>query len=207
MDSISLPLLGLIAGSAAASGVRLYATIAVLGYLGRAGILDLPPDLQVLTHPWVILVAAALYVVEFVADKIPIVDSVWDAAHTFIRVPAAVLLGFTALGGVAEPMRTIAALVAGGVALSAHGLKASARAAINTSPEPATNWVASFIEEGLVAALLYLAVRHPLAAVVIAAGIVVIFVLALRWVIRALRRLSRRSAPGGRAPTSSCTPR
>jgi len=202
MDPISLPLVGLIAGSAAACGVRLYATIAILGYLGRSGLLGLPPGLQVLTHPWVILIAAALYVVEFVADKIPIVDSVWDTIHTFIRVPAAVLLGFAAFGGVPEPMRTIAALVAGGVALSAHGLKASARAAINTSPEPVTNWVASFIEEGLVAALLYLAVKHPLAALVIAASIIVIFVLALRWVIRTLRRLSRRSAPSGRVSTA-----
>lgn len=105
MDLISIPLVGLIAGSAVASGVRLHATIAVLGYLGRSGMLDLPLGLQVLTHPWVILTAAALYVVEFVADKIPIVDSVWDAVHTFIRVPAAVLLGLTALGGVPEPMR------------------------------------------------------------------------------------------------------
>jgi hypothetical protein len=92
MESISLPLVGLIAGSAAASGVRLYVTIAVLGYMGRLGVLDLPPGLRVLTHPWVILVAAGLYVVEFVADKIPIVDSLWDTVHTFIRVPAAALL-------------------------------------------------------------------------------------------------------------------
>src|SRR5512136_2226083 len=104
MESISLPLAGLIAGSAVASGIRLYATIAVLGYLGRSGALELPPELQVLTHPWVILIAAALYVVEFVADKIPIVDSVWDTVHTFIRVPAAVLLGLAAFHGVSEPM-------------------------------------------------------------------------------------------------------
>jgi Domain of unknown function (DUF4126) len=103
MESISLPLVGLVAGSAAASGVRLYATIAVLGYMGRLGVLDLPPGLRVLTHPGVILVAAALYVVEFVADKIPIVDSLWDTVHTFIRVPAAALLGFSAFSGVSDP--------------------------------------------------------------------------------------------------------
>ena len=205
MDSISLPLVGLIAGSAAASGVRLYATIAVLGYLGNSGAVHLPPGLQVLTHPWVIAVAASLYLVEFIADKVPIVDSVWDAVHTFIRVPAGVLLGFSAFGQLPEPARVIAALVCGAITLSAHGLKSGARAAINTSPEPVTNGLASFAEEGFVAALLYLAIRHPLVSLVVAAVIIAAFLLAVRWVFRILRgflrRLGSRTVPRTRVAT------
>jgi hypothetical protein len=168
--------------------LRLYATVAVLGFLGRSGALALPPGLQPLTHQWVIIVAASLYLVEFLADKIPLVDSVWDFAHTFIRVPAAGLLAWAALASVPEHWRIIAALVCGGVALSAHGLKSSARAALNTSPEPVTNWLASLAEDGLTAFLLFLAVRYPLAAAVAAAAVVVIAAVCATWMWRVVRR-------------------
>jgi hypothetical protein len=197
LSELSLPLIGLLLGAAVASGLRLYATIAVLGFLGRAGALTLPPGLQVLTSQWVILVAASLYLVEFLADKIPLVDSVWDLVHTFIRIPAAALLAWAALSDVDETWRIVAALVCGGVALSAHGLKSSTRAVINTSPEPVTNWAASLAEDGLTAFLLFLAVKHPLAAA-IAAALVVILAAALgTWMWRALRRFRarRRVAP------------
>lgn len=202
MDSISLPLVGLMVGSAVASGVRLYATIAVLGYLGSSGAVHLPPGLQVLTHPWVIAVAASLYLVEFVADKIPIVDSVWDVVHTFIRIPAGVLLGFSAFGELSEPTRLIAALVCGAITLSAHGLKSGARAAINTSPEPITNGLASFAEEGFVAGLLYLAIRHPLVSLVVAAGICAAFLFALSRVVRIVRGFLRRLRSQSQASTA-----
>jgi len=149
-------LVGLLAGSSLASGLRLYATIAVLGYLGRIGALHLPGGLQVLVHPAVIATAAALYLVEFFADKIPFLDSVWDVIQTFVRVPASALLGWAALAHLPDPWRVVAALACGGVTLSAHGLKASARVAINTSPEPVTNWAASLAEDGTVAVLLWL---------------------------------------------------
>lgn len=192
-----LPLLGLLLGASVASGLRLYATVAALGFLGRSGALTLPPGLAILAHPWVIVVAAALYLVEFLADKIPIVDSIWDLVHTFIRVPAAALLAWAALGGVdvAEHWRVVAALLCGGVALSAHSLKSSTRAVINTSPEPVTNWLASLAEDGLTAFLLFLAVKYPLAAALVAAGVVILAVLLVTWMLRVLRRFlaSRRS--------------
>ncbi len=201
-----VPLIGLLLGAAVASGLRLYATVAVLGFLGRAGVVALPGGLSVLTHPWVIIVAASLYVVEFLADKIPIVDSVWDLVHTFIRVPAAALLGWAAFAGtgVPEHWRIVATLVCGGVALSAHGLKSSTRAVLNTSPEPVTNWVASIAEDGLTAFLIFLAVKYPIAAACVAAGVVVLAILLFAWMARTLRRFlaSRRAAPPGHRLTA-----
>ncbi len=185
---VTLPLVGLLLGAAVASGLRLYATVAVLGFLGREGLIALPPGLAPLTHAGVIVAAAALYLVEFLADKIPLVDSIWDLVHTFIRVPAAALLAWAGFSGAPEEWRIVAALVCGGVALSAHGLKASARAAVNASPEPVTNWLASLAEDGLTAFLLYLAVKHPLAAALSAAAVVVLAILLARWMWRALRR-------------------
>lgn len=186
-DGVSLALVGLLLGAAAASGLRLYATVAVLGFLGRAGLVTLPGGLSVLAREWVIVVASALYLVEFLADKIPLVDSAWDFVHTFIRVPAAALLGWAGLADVPEQWRVVAALVCGGVAFSAHGLKAGTRAALNTSPEPVTNWIASLSEDGLTALLLFLAVEHPLAAALAAAAAVVLAVALGAWIFRALR--------------------
>ena len=183
-----IPLIGLALGAAVASGLRVYATVAVLGFLGRSGVIALPHGLSVLTHEWVIVAAAALYLVEFLADKIPIVDSIWDLVHTFIRVPAAALLAWAAFSSVPEHWRVIATLVCGGVALSAHGLKSSTRAVINTSPEPVTNWLASLAEDGLTAFLIFLAVKYPVAAACVAAGVVVLALLLLAWMMRTLRR-------------------
>ena len=196
MSAELVPLIGLLLGASVASGLRLYATVAVIGFLGRSGVLTLPPGLHALTHAWVIVVAAALYLVEFLADKIPLVDSVWDAVHTFIRVPAAGLLAWAALANVPEHWRVIAALCCGGVALSAHGLKSSARAAINTTPEPVTNWLASLAEDGATAFLLYLAVRHPFAAALVAALVVVAAALLVTWMTRVVRRFFRRDRSG-----------
>ncbi|MGE5277388.1 MAG: DUF4126 domain-containing protein, partial [Acidobacteriota bacterium] len=184
-----LALAGLLAGTSLASGLRLYATIAVLGLLGRTGAVVLPPGLAVLTNQWVIVTAASLYLVEFLADKIPYVDSVWDAVHTFVRVPASALLAYAGLSGAPEHWRVIAALLCGGVTLSAHGLKSTARGAVNTSPEPASNWAASLTEDGTVAVLLWLAIAHPAAAIAAAVFVVAIAVLAAFWIRRFLRRL------------------
>ena len=195
-SDVSVGLIGLLLGAAVASGLRLYATVAVLGFLGRSGAIALPGGLAVLASPWVIVVASSLYLVEFLADKIPIVDSVWDLVHTFIRVPAAALLAWAGVSDLPEQWRILAALVCGGVALSAHGLKASTRAVINTSPEPVTNWAASLAEDGLTAILLFLAVKHPLAAALVAGAVVVLAVLLVTWMARTVRRFlaSRRAA-------------
>ncbi len=143
--------------------------------------------------------AASLYLVEFLADKIPIVDSIWDLVHTFIRVPAAALLAWAGVSNLPEEWRIAAALICGGVALSAHGLKSSTRAVLNTSPEPITNWVASLAEDGLTALLLFLAVKYPLAAAAVAAGVVVLAVLLVAWMARTLRRfLASRAGPARR---------
>jgi hypothetical protein len=185
----TLAVLGLLAGSAVASGLRLYATIAVLGFLGRIGTIQLPGELGILSNQWVILAAASLYVVEFLADKIPYIDSIWDVVQTFVRVPASALLAWAALAQVPDHWRLIAALLCGGVTHSAHGLKSSARVAINTSPEPVTNWAASLAEEGTVAFLLWLAVAHPVAALAAAGAVVLAAVLLFSWILRMIRRL------------------
>lgn len=151
----------------------------------------------------IIVLASALYLIEFVADKVPAVDSVWDAVHTFIRPPAAAVLGFAAFGGVAEPWRIAAALLCGTLALSSHGIKASTRLAINTSPEPFTNWAASFGEDVFVAALIWASVSHPAAALVVAGVVLVVAALLATWIYRMLRRLFR---PLSRSQAESSPP-
>jgi hypothetical protein len=193
MEPDLLAELGLASGAAAASGLRFYGTVAALGLLHHMGVLQLPASLAVLGHPAIIGLAATLYVAEFVADKVPVFDSVWDAIHTFIRIPAGAVLAFGLLHDVQEPWRTAAALLGGAVALSAHGLKASARLAANASPEPFSNWGLSFSEELAVVSVLWLAVAHPLAAVVVGIILLVSAVLAAGWIVRALRRLFGRT--------------
>lgn len=181
--------IGLAAGASVASGIRLYATVAALGLLHRLDVLRLPAGLEVLSHLPIIILASALYLIEFVADKVPAVDSVWDAIHTFIRAPAAAILGFAAFGNVAEPWRIGAALLCGTLALSSHGIKASSRLAINTSPEPVSNWAASFAEEIFVGVLLWLTVTHPVIALAVAAVVIVTAALLAAWIYRTLKRL------------------
>src|SRR5712691_10997242 len=141
-----LQTIGLALGAGFSSGLNLYATIATLGLLQRYGVIHLPGSMQVLSHPWVLGIAIALYAIEFVADKIPYVDTIWDAVHTLIRPPAAALLAYSATVAAPPEWRWGAALLAGGVALTSHGTKASTRAAVNTSPEPFSNWLLSFGE-------------------------------------------------------------
>jgi uncharacterized protein DUF4126 len=188
-----LPQIGLAAGAAVASGLRLYGTVAALGLLHRLGALQLPAGLEVLSQLPIIILASALYVIEFVADKIPAVDTVWDAVHTFIRAPAAAVLGFAAFSNVQESWRIAAALLCGTIALSSHGIKASTRLAINASPEPFSNWAASFGEDLAVGVLLWLVVAHPVAALVVAGVVVVVAALLATWIVRMLRRLFTRS--------------
>ena len=184
--------LGLALGAGFSSGLNLYATVATLGLLQRFGVLHLPPGLRILSHPWVLGVAIALYLIEFFADKIPYFDTIWDAIHTFIRPPAAALLAFAAAGGAPPEWRWGAALLAGGVALASHGTKASARAAVNASPEPLSNWALSFGEDVLAVWLTWMATAHPLATTVIVSVLVALSAFLLYHLFRFARRALQR---------------
>ena len=184
--------LGLALGAGFSSGLNLYATVATLGLLQRLGVLHLPQSLQVLSHPWVLGIAIALYLIEFLADKFPYFDTIWDAVHTFIRPPAAALLAFAAAGGAAPEWRWAAALLAGGVALTAHGTKASARAAVNTSPEPFSNWFLSFGEDILAVWLTWMATAHPLATTIVVAALVALSAFLVYHLFRFARRAIQR---------------
>ena len=187
-----LQTLGLALGAGFSSGLNLYATIATLGLLQRFGVIHLPASLQVLSHPWVVWIAIALYAIEFLADKIPYVDSVWDLAHTLIRPPAAALLAYGATVAAPPEWRWGAALLAGGVALTSHSAKASTRAAANTSPEPFSNWLLSLGEDTLAVWLTWMATVHPTATIVIVALLLVLAALLLFYLFRFLRRALQR---------------
>lgn len=189
---IDLPELGLAAGGAAASGLRLYGTVAALGILQRAGAMHLPGKLEVLGQTPILVLSCSLFLVEFLADKIPIVDTVWDAVHTFIRIPAAAALGFAALGDLKEPWRMGAALLCGTIAFSAHGMKAGTRLALNASPEPFSNWAASLSEDVLVAVLIWIVVAHPAVALAVGAAFLVAGVFLASWLYRAITGLFAR---------------
>jgi Domain of unknown function (DUF4126) len=173
--------LGAVLGTSFSSGLNLYATIVTLGLLQRFQVIHLPPTLQTLAHPWVLGIAATLYLIEFFADKIPYVDTIWDVIHSFIRPPAAALLAYASTGAVAAEWRWGAALLAGGVALTSHSAKASTRAAINTSPEPFTNWTLSFGEDLLAVWLTWMATAHPLAAVIVVGALLIVSALLIYY--------------------------
>ena len=205
MNADWLTTLGTAAGSAWLSGINLYATIVTLGVLQKFHLVKLPGDLNILGEWWVIGLAAALYLVEFFADKIPAVDTVWDAIHTFIRVPAGAILAATAFADFDPAVKTAAMILGGGIALGSHGAKAATRLAVNASPEPVSNVVLSLTEDVVAFGSTILMVFFPVAMLVI----VVIFLILMFWlmpkIIRALRRLFARlrglfiSAPHKRA--------
>ncbi len=161
-------------GASWVSGINLYAAVATLGLLSRFAHLKLPGELDVVTNWWVIGVALFLFVVEFIADKIPVVDSVWDVIHTFIRIPAGAVLAATAFGDFDRSVQVIALLVGGSLALSSHGTKASLRALVNASPEPFSNVAVSLAADVLVVVSVLLAVFLPvLVFFVIGAGLAI----------------------------------
>lgn len=164
-------------GAGWVSGINLYAAVATLGLLGRFTDLRLPGELDVLTSWWIIGLAGALYIVEFFADKIPYLDSIWDAIHTFIRIPAGAVLAATAFGDFDRSIQVVALLLGGGLALSAHGAKASARAAVNLSPEPFSNTIVSVFEDVLAVVAILLAVFLPVVLIVLVTLFVVASIL------------------------------
>lgn len=188
-------------GASWVSGINLYASVATLGLLGRFADLQLPGELQVLTSWWVIGVAIALYAIEFVADKVPYVDSTWDVIHTFIRVPAGAVLAASAFGDFEKSIQVIALLLGGGLALSSHGTKAATRAMLNASPEPVSNVVASIVEDILAVVSIIASVFLPvLLFLIVGAGLVVSF-LVFNRILRFLRQVAR-SIRGWFAPAT-----
>src|SRR5947209_4543488 len=176
-----LSTLGFAMGSAWLSGINLYACVVTLGLLQRFHLAHLPGDLDYLQHWWVIILAGSLYLIEFAADKIPAVDSVWDAIHTFIRVPAGAVLAASAFADFDPSVRLVALLAGGGVALSSHGTKAATRLALNTSPEPFSNIALSLLEDVVAVGASLLMAFHPLVILgVVAAFLVFAMLLARR---------------------------
>ena len=203
-----LETLGFALGTSFASGLNLYATVAAAGLFERFGIIYLPEPLQVLSHPLVLGLALALFVVEFVADKIPYVDSVWDAVHTFIRPPAAAFLSYIAFaGGVPEQWKIGAALLAGSVALTSHGAKATTRAAANVSPEPVSNWTLSLAEDSIAVFLAWFAAAHPVLAMGLTAVLVILAILLIWRLFRFFRQVVSRFGrrPSGGEPVATPT--
>lgn len=175
-------IIGIIAmsmGAAWASGINLYAAILVLGIMGMNGDMQLPPDLQILAHPMVIAAAGLMYMVEFTADKVPGVDSAWDALHTLVRVPAGAMLAAGAVGDVNPAIIVAAGILGGGVSLGTHAAKSGTRVLINTSPEPMTNWAASVAEDVAVIGGLWSALTYPGWFL----AFFVLFILFLIWVL------------------------
>jgi hypothetical protein len=184
-------LFALLAAIGFAAGLNLYATVAALGLLARFGHLPLPPGLELLESWPVVAASVVLFGVEFFADKIPAFDLIWNALHTFVRVPVAGLLAFQATRQLSPEMQLLATLLGAAVALAAHGGKTAARAAVTPSPEPLSNITLSLGEDVLAIGLTWLATRHPYAAGAVALAFVAIILILLRWVIRALRALFR----------------
>ena len=184
-------------GFSFAAGINLYATVAILGLASRYGWVDLPPQYRVFDNNWIIGIAIALYIVEFFADKIPWLDSLWDTVHTVIRPAGGALIAVATLGDASPGAKAVAALVGGTLAASTHLTKASTRAVANTSPEPFSNWFLSFIEDAFVIGLGALALKYPAAAAVVVLVCLVLIVAFASWIIRAVRRwlVQRTAAP------------
>lgn len=182
----------MLAATSFAAGLNVYATVGTLGLLSRAGVIELPASLDVLGSWWIIGVALAMFALEFFADKVPAFDLVWNALHTFIRIPVAALLAYVASSHLSPGLQLASAAVGGLIAFAAHGGKTALRAAVTPSPEPFSNMALSFGEDAGAIGLTWIATQHPYIAAAVVAVLLVSIVLLMRWVIRALRGLFRR---------------
>jgi hypothetical protein len=181
--------LSLALGSAWTSGINLYATVTVLGLLQKFGMTKLPGGLDVLDNWWIIGIAGGMYLVEFFADKIPYLDSVWDVIHTFIRVPAGAVVAYAATNHMDASVYTIATLLGGGLALSSHGTKAALRMGANLSPEPVSNWILSIVEDIVAFVGSLLSVFAPVLICIVLALFILFFLWFAPKVFRAIRRI------------------
>lgn len=184
----SIEALSLAMGTAWTSGINVYATVAALGLAGRFEMIQLPESLEVLSNPVVIAVACIMYAIEFFADKIPYVDNGWDVLHTFIRVPAGAILAARSLGDMSPALEMAALLAGGSIALAAHGTKATSRLAINSSPEPFSNWIASFLEDVAVLGGIWIIFNHPWLML----ALVMVFLVLTVWIVPKIFRLAKR---------------
>jgi hypothetical protein len=192
---MDLTTLGRTLGFSFAAGVNLYATVAILGLASRYGWVSLPPQFQAFNSDIVIGAAVVMYLIEFFADKIPYVDSLWDVIHTAIRPVGGALIAIATLGDASPTVEALIALLGGTVAAGSHLTKTSTRAAANASPEPFSNWILSIGEDLFVVGLGYLALKHPIAALVVAGTLLVLIVLFAAVIIRKVRAWFRRRAP------------
>ena len=191
----ALPELAIAAALAWGSGIRLYATLFIVGLAGVYGWIDLPEHLQILQNPAVLVASGFMSFVEFFADKLPWMDSVWDAVHTFIRIPAGAALAAAVFGDSGAGIALAAAILGGSVAGGTHFTKAGSRALINTSPEPISNWVASATEDAALPAGLWLAVAHPLAFLLCLGILIIAAVVLARSILKGLARLLEKLRP------------
>jgi hypothetical protein len=190
-------------GFSLAAGVNLYATVAILGLAARYGWVDLPPQFQVFNHEVVIGAAIVMYLIEFLADKVPYFDSLWDGIHTVIRPVGGALIAVATLGEASPTIEGLAALLGGTVAAGSHLTKTSTRAVANTSPEPLSNWLLSIGEDIFVVGLGYLALQYPVAALIVTAVAVVLIAVFAAVIVRTVRRWFRRWFSPRPAITSS----
>jgi len=184
-------LVGLLVATSFAAGLNVYATVGTLGLLAHAGVLELPPGLHLISSWWVIGASVLLFVIEFFADKIPAFDLLWNALHTFVRVPVAAVIAYGATAQLSPEKQLLATLAGGAIALAAHGGKTAARAAVTPSPEPLSNISLSLGEDILAIFLIWFSTQHPVLASLIVLGLLLAIVVVIRWVVRALRNLFR----------------
>ena len=184
-------LVALLVAVSFAAGLNVYATVATLGLLAHAGVLPLPPALQLLSSWSVIAISGVMFVIEFSADKIPAFDLLWNALHTFIRIPVAALLAYGATATLSPWEQLLATIAGGAIALAAHAGKTAVRAAVTPSPEPLSNIALSLGEDGLAIFLTWFATQDPYGAMAVVGLFLVVIVLLTRWVVRSLRALFR----------------
>ncbi len=190
-----LTTLGRTLGFSFAAGLNLYATVAILGLASRFDWVALPPQFKVFDNDIVIGAAIVMYIIEFVADKIPWVDSIWDGVHTVIRPIGGALIAVATLGHASPTVQGLVALLGGSVAASTHFTKAGTRAVANASPEPFTNWILSLSEDAFVVGLGFIALKYPAMAALVVLVCVVLMVMFAAWIVRAVRRRWRQSPP------------
>ncbi|HTZ90334.1 MAG TPA: DUF4126 domain-containing protein [Alloacidobacterium sp.] len=178
-----------------AAGLNVYATLLTLGVLARAHWIELPAGLEILTHWWVIGVSGFMFAIEFVADKIPAFDMVWNALHTFVRVPIAALLAYHASEQLSPEMQVLATVAGAGIALVTHSSKTAVRAAVTPSPEPVSNIALSTGEDVLAIGITWLATKHPLVAAGIACGFLLLAVITVSWLAKFVRRMWNKPRP------------
>jgi len=183
--------LGLLVATSFAAGLNVYAAVATLGLLGHAGVLPLPPALEIVSNWWVIGASGVLFLVEFFADKVPAFDLIWNALHTFVRIPVAALLAYGATSQLSPQKQMLATVVGGAIAFAAHGGKTAVRAAVTPSPEPISNAALSIGEDALAVFLIWFATQHPFITTGIVAILLIIIVAMVRFIYRALRNLFR----------------